>query len=485
MRRRLPGDLETMTLDGGSATRPRSSAFAGGPARSGAPRREPRRQAQDLRRRGARRRQDLRDAADGARQAAATATTSSSASSRPTAARRPRRCSTASRSFRAAASTTRASALEEMDLDAIIARRPQIALVDELAHTNAPGSRHPKRYLDVEELLQSRHRRLYDRQHPAHREPQRRRRADHARARARDRAGHHPRPRRRDRAGRPDAGRPDPAPEGRQGLRPQAGRARARALLLARQPHGAARAGAAPHRRTRRRAAAHADAGACHPGPVGGRRARPGLHQRGSARRRARPLRQARGRPPARARGRRSTSRRARSLQLCEERARPHRRYAAAGRERSAARPSPSRAATAASPTTSSAMRTATMSRRSSSANRRARAGSRSCTARSCTISCAGPATSAFMSSPVTSCRRARPARRRCAPRSGRASFDPRPYVDRAARRRGRARRRRADLSLVRHRERRPRVPDGDCRRGGAVRAVAVAAGQRRSVALL
>jgi two-component system sensor histidine kinase KdpD len=43
--------------------------------------------------------------------------------------------------------------LEEMDLDGLIARRPQIALVDELAHTNAPGSRHPKRYLDVEELL--------------------------------------------------------------------------------------------------------------------------------------------------------------------------------------------------------------------------------------------------------------------------------------------------------------------------------------------
>src|SRR5215510_4730879 len=42
--------------------------------------------------------------------------------------------------------------LEEMDLDAILARRPQIVLVDELAHTNAPGSRHPKRYLDVEEL---------------------------------------------------------------------------------------------------------------------------------------------------------------------------------------------------------------------------------------------------------------------------------------------------------------------------------------------
>jgi two-component system sensor histidine kinase KdpD len=43
--------------------------------------------------------------------------------------------------------------LEEMDLDAVIARRPQIALIDELAHTNVAGSRHPKRYLDVEELL--------------------------------------------------------------------------------------------------------------------------------------------------------------------------------------------------------------------------------------------------------------------------------------------------------------------------------------------
>jgi two-component system, OmpR family, sensor histidine kinase KdpD len=43
--------------------------------------------------------------------------------------------------------------LDEFDLDALIARRPQIALIDELAHTNAPSSRHPKRYLDVEELL--------------------------------------------------------------------------------------------------------------------------------------------------------------------------------------------------------------------------------------------------------------------------------------------------------------------------------------------
>lgn len=47
----------------------------------------------------------------------------------------------------------RGQIVEEMDLDAVIARRPKIALVDELAHTNAAGGRHPKRYLDVEELL--------------------------------------------------------------------------------------------------------------------------------------------------------------------------------------------------------------------------------------------------------------------------------------------------------------------------------------------
>ncbi|SEP48223.1 two-component system, OmpR family, sensor histidine kinase KdpD [Methylobacterium sp. ap11] len=45
--------------------------------------------------------------------------------------------------------------LEEMDLDGLLTRKPKLALVDELAHTNAPGSRHPKRYLDVEELLEA------------------------------------------------------------------------------------------------------------------------------------------------------------------------------------------------------------------------------------------------------------------------------------------------------------------------------------------
>src|SRR4051794_18710766 len=45
--------------------------------------------------------------------------------------------------------------LHEMDLDATLARRPTVCLVDELAHTNAPGSRFPKRYQDVEELLRA------------------------------------------------------------------------------------------------------------------------------------------------------------------------------------------------------------------------------------------------------------------------------------------------------------------------------------------
>jgi two-component system, OmpR family, sensor histidine kinase KdpD len=45
--------------------------------------------------------------------------------------------------------------LEEMDIDALLARHPTVALVDELAHTNAPGSRNAKRYQDVEELLRA------------------------------------------------------------------------------------------------------------------------------------------------------------------------------------------------------------------------------------------------------------------------------------------------------------------------------------------
>lgn len=49
----------------------------------------------------------------------------------------------------------RGRALDELDLDAALARKPKVLLVDELAHTNAPGSRHPKRWQDVLELLEA------------------------------------------------------------------------------------------------------------------------------------------------------------------------------------------------------------------------------------------------------------------------------------------------------------------------------------------
>jgi len=43
----------------------------------------------------------------------------------------------------------------EMDLDAVLARRPQVALVDELPHTNVPGGRHEKRWQDIQDLLEA------------------------------------------------------------------------------------------------------------------------------------------------------------------------------------------------------------------------------------------------------------------------------------------------------------------------------------------
>ena len=54
---------------------------------------------------------------------------------------------------RARRSSTAGTTFEEMDVDAVLARKPEVALVDELAHTNVPGSRNEKRWQDVEELL--------------------------------------------------------------------------------------------------------------------------------------------------------------------------------------------------------------------------------------------------------------------------------------------------------------------------------------------
>ncbi|HLI79062.1 MAG TPA: universal stress protein [Candidatus Binataceae bacterium] len=47
----------------------------------------------------------------------------------------------------------RGTTLHEMDVDAIIARKPEVAIIDELAHTNVPGSRHEKRFQDIEEII--------------------------------------------------------------------------------------------------------------------------------------------------------------------------------------------------------------------------------------------------------------------------------------------------------------------------------------------
>ncbi len=66
---------------------------------------------------------------------------------------------------------------EDMDLDAVLARRPELAIVDELAHTNPPGSRNARRYEDVLTLLDAGHQRDRRRERAAPGEPQRPRRA--------------------------------------------------------------------------------------------------------------------------------------------------------------------------------------------------------------------------------------------------------------------------------------------------------------------
>ena len=83
----------------------------------------------------------------------ARASTSSSGSSRRTGGPRPRRRFGDLEIVPRRKIDYRGVVLEEMDLDAILRRRPQLCVVDELAHTNVPGSSHDKRYQDVLELL--------------------------------------------------------------------------------------------------------------------------------------------------------------------------------------------------------------------------------------------------------------------------------------------------------------------------------------------
>ena len=199
----------------------------GGPSRGA-------REAQGLLRRVAGGRQDLRDADRRARGSRPTASTSSSASSRRTGAARPRRSPPVSRRSRARRIDYRGRTIAEFDLDAALARRPAVLLVDELAHTNAPGSRHPKRWQDVDELLAAGID-VYTTVNVQHLE----RLNDvvggiTGHRGARDRARPRVRRRRRGRARRPAARRPARAPQAGQGLPARAGGARGRATSSAR-----------------------------------------------------------------------------------------------------------------------------------------------------------------------------------------------------------------------------------------------------------
>ncbi len=89
---------------------------------------------------------------------------------------------------RASTWTYRGTEFTELDVDAVMARAPQVALVDELAHTNAPGSKNEKRWQDIDELLDAGIDVLSTVQRAAPRVAQRRGRADHRGAAAGDRA---------------------------------------------------------------------------------------------------------------------------------------------------------------------------------------------------------------------------------------------------------------------------------------------------------
>ena len=250
---------------------------------------EPPRPAEGLLRRRRRRRQDLRHARRGARASAPRASTSSSASSRRTAAPRPRRCSRAWRSCRAASSSYRGTTLAEFDLDAALARRP------------APAPRRRARA----------HQRRRARATPSAGRTSRScstpaststRRSTSSTSRASTTSSR--------RSPACACARPCPTrcstsadevelvdlppdellerlQEGKVYL-PEQARARRRELLPQGQPDRAARAGPAPHGRARRRADARLPRGPGHPRGRGPRRAAPGL-RRARARTASRP----------------------------------------------------------------------------------------------------------------------------------------------------------------------------------------------------
>ncbi len=145
----------------------------------------------------------------------------------------------------------RGTPLAEMDLPAVLARKPELCLIDELAHTNAPGTEHEKRYEDVQDVLDAGIDVYLDRQRAAPGEPQRPDHPAHGHARARDDPRRSARRRRRGRADRPHARGADRAPARRQGVSARARAGGAQQLLQDREPLGVARDRAAPRRRGR------------------------------------------------------------------------------------------------------------------------------------------------------------------------------------------------------------------------------------------
>ena len=206
---------------------------------------------------------------------------SSSGSSRLMAAPKRARSSKGSRSCRRRRIEYHGRTLEEFDLDAALARKPKLIVVDELAHTNAPDSRHPKRWQDVQELLDAgisvwtalniQHLESLADVVSAH----------HGRRRARDRSRPGLAGGRRRRPGRPHARRTHPAPERRQGLCAGDRAAGDAEFLHSRQFDGLARTGAAAHRRSRRRSDGRLSAPEGDRGSVGGVRASARLRRGG------------------------------------------------------------------------------------------------------------------------------------------------------------------------------------------------------------
>ena len=142
----------------------------------------------------------------------------------------------------------RGATLREFDLDAALARHPQLILVDELAHTNAEGARHAKRWQDVEELLEAGID-VWTTLNVQHVESLNDVIAQITGVVVRETlARRRPGTRRRNRIDRYHAGRADRAAASRQSLHPAASRTGAGKLFPEEQPGGAARAVAAAGR---------------------------------------------------------------------------------------------------------------------------------------------------------------------------------------------------------------------------------------------